>query len=602
MRSLKEYLSISAITAKSLALIKRFPISVIFVLGTEYYWQRCLPDIGNIGYFFSGGSEIDYRFYIFFTLGIYISIAAALLLEDIVVGYVRQYAITAAVMLLWGVYCFSLPGPHEDFPLSQIIEIVTIVLLSFLPLCFISFLKKGTDNAFWNFTVLMSFQYTLASWFGSIIFGGLSGALLVVGALFDINIGTTIYLKLSTICLIVFTHLYFLANIPDKNVKHNNEILRIKPLNALGLYVLAPLVAIYAVILYVYLFKIIIAWELPRGLVTWLVSTLACVGFFTVGVLYSARLEEKNKAAVYMSRYFGLAMLPLLVLMTVGTVRRVSDYGITVFRGYLIVMNIWLYAICIYHFVTKARRIKWIFISFTAVVLLSSVRFCGVPDVTKYILTAQIRGYIGSGKISLNDKAIFEKLGLENREKVVEKIEYLYSTFGVKSVQAFFEGNIDGGNIWDFARTWRKDEPPEPKAEESDEDKENDAPEPVKDYGKYFSSNEHWLNKKRDINGYGTFAYVYYPPRWDDKTVSSSFENNKLTIVCVNSASDKKKTFNITMTEKVRPIALDSSFMPKMYLTGNGYMFLIERFEGRYYKSADSVDLRRLEGYLFYNE
>ena len=594
MRSLKEYFSISAITAKALSLIKRFPISVIFVLGTEYYWRRSLPDISEL---FSGGSTVDYRFYIFFTLGIYISIAAALLLEDIVVGYVRQYAITAAVMLLWGVYCFSLPEPHADFPLSQIIENTVVALLSFLPIYFISFLKRGTDNAFWNFTVLTSFQYALASWFGAIIFGGLSGALVVIGVLFDFNIDRTVYVKLSTICLIVFTHLYFLANIPNKNVKHNNEILKIKSLNALGLYVLAPLVAIYAVILYVYLIKIIIAWELPRGLVTWLVSALACVGFFTVGVLYSSRLDEKNKVAVYMSRYFGFAMLPLLVLMTVGIVRRVSDYGVTVFRGYLIVINIWLYAICIYHFVTKARRIKWIFVSFAAVVLLSSIRFCGVPDVTKYILTAQIRGYVGNQKISLNDKALFEKVGSENRKKVAEKIDYLYSTFGVNSVRTFFEGDINGSNIWDFARTWRKDEPPEPEA------KEIDIPEPVKDYGKYFSSNEHWLNKNRSINGYGTFAHVYYPPSWNrNKTVYSSFKDNKLTIVCTDSASDNKKTFNIPLTEKIRPIALDSMFTPKMYLKGDGYMFLIERFEGRYYKSADSVELRTLEGYLFYNE
>jgi len=588
MRSLKEYLSISAITAKALSLIKRFPISVIFVLGTEYYWQRCWPDLSEL---FSGYSMTgDYRFYIFLTLGIYISIAAALLLEDIIADCLRQYAINAAVMLLWGVYCFSLPEPHEDFPLSQIIEIVMIGLLSFLPIYFISFLKRDTDNAFWNFTVLMSFQYTLASCFGAIIFGGLSGALVVIGALFDINIDRTVYIKLSTICLIVFTHLYFLANIPGKNVKHNNEILKIKSLNALGLYVLAPLVAIYAVILYVYLFKIIIAWELPRGLVTWLVSTLACVGFFTVGVLYSSRLDEKNKAAVYMSRYFSLAMLPLLLLMTVGIVRRVSDYGITVFRGYLIVINIWLYAICIYHFVTKARRIKWIFISFAAVVLLSSIRFCGVPDVTKYILTAQIRGYIGNQKISLNDKALFEKVGSENRKKVAEKIDYLYSTFGVQSVRVFFEGDINGSNVWDFARTWR-----------SDEYKEIDTPRPVKDYGRYFSSNERerWRNHHWDINGYNVFVRVYYPPRADNVVYNSYFEDNKLTVVC-DAIFETRKTFSIPLKEKARSLANDTT--PKMRLEGDGYMFLIERIEGHYHKSADSVELRVLEGYLFYKE
>lgn len=600
MRSLKEYLSISAITAKSLSLIKRFPISVIFVLGTEHYWRFGLSDIGE---FFSDRSLIDYRLFIFFTLGIYISIAAALLLEDIVVGYVKQYAITAGVMLLWGAYCFSLPVPQQDFPLNRIIEIVAIGLLSALPMYFISFLKRDTDNAFWNFAARITFQYNLASCFGMIIIGGLCGAFFAVDQLFDIEISSRIYVRLSTLGLI-FIHLYFLANIPGKNVKHNNEILRNKSLNALGLYVLAPLVVIYAAILYVYLFKIIFDMELPKGWVSWLVSTLACFGFLTVAVLYPARLDEKNKFAAYLSRYFGLAMLPLLALMTAGIFRRVSDYGVTVFRGYLIVINIWLYGVCVYHFVTKARRIKWIFISFTIVVLLSSIRFCGVPDVTRYILTAQIRGYIGNQKISLTDKALFEKVGSENRKKVVEKIDYLYNTFGVKSVQAFFENDTNVVDIWDFARTWKKDELPEPKAakSDSDEDKESDTPKQEKDYGKYFSSKDHWQNRAWDINGYGTFARVDYPPSWDNKRVYSSFKDNKLTVVCANlTSSDKKKTFNIPLIEKVRPIANDS-LSPKMYVKGNGYTLLIDRIDARYYKSADSVELRRLDGYLFYNE
>ncbi|WP_461252226.1 DUF4153 domain-containing protein, partial [Treponema sp. R8-4-B8] len=116
--------------------------------------------------------------------------------------------------------------------------------------------------------------------------------------------------------------------------------------------------------LYVYLFKIIAAWELPKGLVSWLVSSLACVGFLTTWILYPARMEGKNKTVVYMSRGFGLIMLPLLALMTVGIFRRVDDYGITVLRGYLIVINIWLYGVCVYQFITKARRVKWIIISY----------------------------------------------------------------------------------------------------------------------------------------------------------------------------------------------------------------------------------------------
>lgn len=606
MRTLKEYFSINTITAKLLLLVKRFPISVLLLAVTEFYNETLFLD----GDFFSGRSDVFLQTYLFLTLGVFISAVAALWSEDIV-DYGKQYAITAAVLLLWGVYCFFLfkPLSHPDY--TAYIEPVAIGLAVCLSIYFISFLKKDTDKAFWNFTARTTFQYTLATCFGVIIFAGLCGAFYAVGALFNVKIPGTVFKRLASICLILFTQIYFLANIPDKNAKHDGEIRLSRSLKALGLYVLAPLVAIYAVILYVYLFKIILEMELPKGFVSQLVSSLACVGFLTVGILYSARLEEKNKAVVYMSRYFGLAMLPLLALMTVGIVRRVSDYGITIFRGYLIVINLWLYGICVYHFITKARRIKWIFISFAAVVLLSSIRFCGLPDVTRHILTAEVRGYIGDNKISIADKdtagitPFFDKLGPENRKKIAEKMEYLRTTYGFESVKAFFESDVTEKDARYIENSWEYDKLFAEQIARYDIEWET------------LEVNNYWRNKTWNVTGYNTFAYIKHPNNYDNGQVRSSianikptnnydngqvrnsFEDYRLTVVC-NPAGAKKRSFDISLVEIIRPLVNNAK--PEMCLKGDGYMLLIDRFEGRYDKSADSVDLRLLEGYLFYNE
>jgi hypothetical protein len=590
VRSLNEYFSINAITEKLLLLVKRFPISVLLLAVTEYYNETLFLS----GDFFSGRSDLFIQTYLFLTLGVFISAVAALWSEDIV-DYGKQCVITAAILLLWGGYCFFLLKPlsHQDY--TAYAEPAAIGLAVLLSIYFISFLKKDTDKAFWNFTVRTTFQYTLATCFGIIIFAGLSGAFYAVGALFNLDIPGTVFKRLASICLILFTQIYFLANIPDKNAKHSEDMRLSKPMKALGLYVLAPLVAVYAVILYVYLFKIILSMELPKGFVSWLVSSLACVGFFTVGILYPARLEEKNKAVVYMSRYFGLAMLPLLALMTVGIIRRVSDYGITIFRGYLIVINIWLYGVCIYHFITKAKRIKWIFISFTAVALLSSIRFCGLPDVTRYILTAEVRGYISDNKISVADKdtagitPFFDKLGPENRKKIAEKMEYLRETYGFESVKAFFESDVTEKdakyieNLWEYNKSFA-----EQIAQYNDD-------------WKTLSVYNYWRNKTWNVTGYNSFAYIEHPNNSDHEKIRSSFKDHELTVVC-NPAGAKEKSFNISLVKIIRPLANDTT--PEMYLKGDGYTLLIDRFEGRYCKSADSVGLRLrlLCGYLFYNE
>ena len=68
-----------------------------------------------------------------------------------------------------------------------------------------------------------------------------------------------------------------------------------------------------------------------------------------------------------------IAILPLLVLMTIGIARRFNDYGITLNRLYLLTLNIWFYIVCIGLFVLRARRIQWIAVSFAGIFLLTSV-------------------------------------------------------------------------------------------------------------------------------------------------------------------------------------------------------------------------------------
>jgi hypothetical protein len=570
---------------------------------TAYHYDRCVYDITDI---FSSyrNSFLSIRWYIFLTFGVFVGTAAALWLED-VVGYAKQYAITAGVVLLWGLYCFSLPAAHEEYQnynvIQRLIEIIGVGLAASLSIYFISFLKKDTDTAFWNFAVRVAFQYNIAACFGVIVFAGLCGALLAAGALFNLDIPTRAYTHLMSLCLILFAHLYFLANIPGKDVKYDNEIRINGAVKSLGLYVMAPLVAVYAFILYAYLFKIILIWELPQGWVSWLVSSLAAGGLLTVMILYPLRMEEKNRTAVHISRYFGVAMLPLLALMTVGIFRRVGDYGLTVRRGYLILINIWLYWACLYHFFTKARRVKWLFISFTAVAMLSCLRLCGVPAITKYILTAEIRGYAGNQKFSLTDKALFDKMGHRNRVKAVKKIEYLRYTYGFDNVATLFENDVNEDNFWDFLRMWESDAMPKPDTATADKDAEADAPKPEKrDYGEYFSLRRRWRNRNWDIEGYNAVAFIGYPQEsGKDERIRMDFNDNHLT-VAIGGIKKQGKTFHIQLLEKARSSVNGAA--PEMYLRGNGYTLLIDRLYGRYYKSADSIELHDFDGYLFYNQ
>jgi len=386
---MKKIFSIQAIMPKLLLAGRRFPVSVGLVLGLALLlFMETAADLRNIGGIFS------YRMYIFLGLGAIISTAAALWLEDFV-SVAKQHIITAAITLLWGIYCYFLPDftiilfKPDGLNAGKLIELSVIGIVASLAVPVISFLRKPQDNSFWKFTMQTVFQFWAASCFGSILQLGLSGAIAAVQGLFGIEPNETItriYMYVAIFCGALFIPLYFLANIPDKTDKHSEDIALNKTLKIFALYILTPIAAVYAVILYVYLFKIIVTWELPKGLVSWLVSSLMCVGLLVRILLYPARYK--------ISKYFGLIMLPLLALMSVGIFRRFADYGITISRGYILLLNVWSYGICAYVFFTKGQRIKWIFVSFAIAALLFSVGPLSVANITRHVLTAEVNKYM----------------------------------------------------------------------------------------------------------------------------------------------------------------------------------------------------------------
>ena len=103
-------------------------------------------------------------------------------------------------------------------------------------------------------------------------------------------------------------------------------------------YVLTPALLIYAVILYAYMLRILFQWRLPDGGVAYLVG-----GF--VGVALSCRLLREQLSTRHFNgfyQYLPYVNLGPLVLLWVGVVRRVGEYGLTEMRVYLIAVSLLL--------------------------------------------------------------------------------------------------------------------------------------------------------------------------------------------------------------------------------------------------------------------
>jgi MFS family permease len=416
------------------SVVLRFTFPVFFILGLSvlFFIQINQND-----------ADIKERLWIFFGLAIPLSIALTLFSEEFK-NKILRVGINLSGTAILAIYAFTLPEKLFEFHYYQVFTFgIAFVLCSFV----VSFFRKENDISFWEFSKTTVLQLIISSVFCQVLMMGLSLAVLSLDKLFNINISEKVYGNIAVICYAVFAPVYFLANVPDEIEKHKQEFKYDKFLKILGLYIMLPILALYTIILYVYAIRIVAKWELPNGWVTWLVSVLALGGFLCMMIVYPLRLQT-NKIAVFVSRFFPVILLPLLILMTVGIFRRLDDYGLTINRAYVFLLNFWLYGICIYLFLSHSKQLKWIFITFSAIAFLSAIGPWSVFRVTKNNMLNQIEvllsenNYLKDGKIIQQSDIKSLQTDKKAKELLSAKVDYLVKNFGSEAIQPLFSDDV----------------------------------------------------------------------------------------------------------------------------------------------------------------
>jgi hypothetical protein len=319
-----------------------------------------------------GDHAIDDRWWMFLPVALLVSVAVTVGLEDRVSWAVTLFAGLGAAAV-WGLRCLLFPADADDLTAPQTVEIGVVGASALAAIFFTPFLGRDADAEWWNFARRTLERLALGAIFSGILFGGFTLAIYAVHRLFAVDPPEELAADLAVVCFVVFAPLYVLAGVPRGADKRDGELLPEPSLKVLALYIVGSILAAYTLILYAYLFRIVFTWELPNGWVSWLVTALAAGGLAMTLLLYPHKMRGGNRWADFLGRWTGVIIAPLLVLMTVGIVRRVSDYGWTPNRCYILLLNVWFYGVYLWLFIVRGRRVKWILISAVIVAFLSSV-------------------------------------------------------------------------------------------------------------------------------------------------------------------------------------------------------------------------------------
>ncbi|MBQ0035140.1 MAG: DUF4153 domain-containing protein [Bacteroidales bacterium] len=232
-------------------------------------------------------------------------------------------------------------GMQPASTMAHVAVIFTAIMALFLYL----FRHHGDDRQLIRWTADLMLAQLLAGFCAWFVTGAMETLLFGIQELFGINVNERLFGSVAATCLILIAGGVTLLFMPEPDSESTHSPLSIRLCDKLGRFMLLPVSAVYLVVLYVYILKIVVAWQLPNGMVTWLTTALMALVLGTVTLLYRTLFIEENvRWKTILQWCLPLSVIPVLILMTTGIARRVSDYGWTPMRGYVVVVLLWFFA------------------------------------------------------------------------------------------------------------------------------------------------------------------------------------------------------------------------------------------------------------------
>lgn len=424
--------------------IQRFPLTVLFALALTV----CAIILEHKGY---NGVSDEWRFFMIWypATGIALSLSLSLWLEEHSgkIGYILAAAVIHAIWIAVSVMLMRNYKMLGYAPYSYIIAaLITALTLSMLIL---SFFRDKNDVPFWNFSLRSIGAVVTGFVVSGIVCGGLELLTVAIDKLFGIFVSSHWYSNIAIICFCLLAPILCIQAIPCGAHKHDYESVYMPRLieNAVT-KLFTPIAVAYFITLYCYAAKILFTWQLPDGWVSWLVTASMAAMVILLIMVYPYRDKAYNSdskwnrtAVRLITDRMPLLMLPLLLLMSIGIARRISDYGITILRIYLVAFNLWCYVVCIILIIRRNAGIMWIPLSLVLTFAVLTLLPVNVSGYVKKNLTAQVtaamqeNGWNGASMSDNEYSQFLKRLDPKVAARIDSRIDYLKRQFSRESVQ-----------------------------------------------------------------------------------------------------------------------------------------------------------------------
>jgi hypothetical protein len=355
----------------------------------------------------------------------------------------RRWALALAGLVALIVYYFLLPEDVFEGYQHHLVRYALLNVAAHFAVAVASYTGAAGLQSFWDFNKSLFLRFLAAGLYSAVLFAGLSVALLALDKLLGVTIEGQRYAQLFAAIGIGFNTWHFLSTVPPLPVAGDQPYPR--ALKTFAQYILIPLVAVYVLILYLYAFKILAAWAWPEGWVANLVLGFSVTGILALLFVYPIRDREENRWIRTIWRWYFPALFPLALMLLFAIWRRVSEYGVTPNRYFVIVMGLWLAGLVAYFTLRRSTNIAMVPLTFLALTLASTFGPWGALAVSERSQRNRLEEILSRHAILRDGSIVRTEAVLPPAEagEISSLVEYLCSMHGPDALRPWLGTRLD---------------------------------------------------------------------------------------------------------------------------------------------------------------
>ena len=325
-------------------------------------------------------------------------------------------------------------------PQTFTFRFVQLVIAAHMLVAFLPYAEAGRDAGFWQYNASLFTRFATAVFFSVVLYVGLGIALTTAHVLLDLPTPPQTYVRLWLVVVFGFNTWFLLAGVPDPLPDAPPSDGYPRGLRVLTQYLLIPLVTLYLAILYAYAVKIVLERTWPEGTIGYLVSAFSILGILNLLLVHPIQDAPGHRWIRTYARSFYLALLPLLVLLVLGTWRRVAEYGITERRYLLLALGAWIGAMATYFTLSRRRDIRVIPISLCVGALVTLAGPWGAYEVSRRSQIERLTRMLETHGILHGDRVgpATGPVDFGTRKQISSILDYLNDVHGGAGIEQWF--------------------------------------------------------------------------------------------------------------------------------------------------------------------